>query len=54
MDKEAKKIAILECKKNNIPLLLRAENAMTLLCNDNEVILDANLGFVYFAKDKIV
>ena len=52
-DSSSKKAAISACEKKKIPLLLDADNAMTLLCDDNEVVLDATGGFVYFTKDKM-
>ena len=50
-DTASEKSAMDLAKKNNIPLILRASNASTLLKKGDKVALDAKMGLVYRADD---
>ena len=46
-DIDSEKYALKIAKEKNIPIIVRADNAITLLSNDEDVILDPKRAFVY-------
>ena len=46
-DIDSERYALKIAKEKNIPIIVRADNAITLLSNDEDVILDPKRAFVY-------